>query len=370
MIGLLLADIALTFFGNSKPASVGLAGQLSTVNSIGEAAVALAMGFLVVRFRHKLLYLSGVFLVIASAVGSFLAPTLQWMQVFYFLEGIGSMMTAVIASTLVGNLLADKDKGRVISYVVAAVFLESFVGAPIVNFIAGAEGWRYNFLLFVFPAAVVGLLIALYGIPFKNQKVSEKSESHTISSFRQVFVNRSALFCLLCQFFFIGTSVSLFTLPFFRSQFSLPRTATVYILMAASATYLISSLVTGRLVNKLRAKNLVVVGTLLDGVFIVGLFLAPTLVLSLALNFTHVWFAGMAFASFSCLILDQVPGARGTMISLNSVFGKAGNALTPIIGGLVLGVLSSYSSLGLTLGVMSITGAALVFLFVKNPVNL
>jgi hypothetical protein len=61
MLTLLITDIALTFFGNASQASVGIVSQLSTVNSVGEASIALLMGFLVVRFRHKLLYLSGVF---------------------------------------------------------------------------------------------------------------------------------------------------------------------------------------------------------------------------------------------------------------------------------------------------------------------
>lgn len=324
------------------------------------------MGFLVVQFRHKLLYLSGVFLVIVSAIGNFLAPTLLWMQVFYALEGMGSMMTAIIAATIVGDLLPAKQKGKVISYVVAAVFLVPLAGAPLINYIADTQGWRYNFLLFVFPAALIGLLIALYGVPFKAENLGF-SKSSTLNSFKQVFVNRSAVSCLISQFFFVGTSIALFTLPFFREQFSLPRTATVSILMAASGVYVLSILVTGRLVNKLRTKNLVILGTLLDGVFIIGLFLAPSLWISLALNFTHVWFAGMTIASFSCLVLDQVPDSRGTMISLNRVFGKAGDALTPVVGGLVLVAFASYSPLGLALGAMSIIGAGIVFFFVHNP---
>lgn len=359
-------DIAISFFGNSSPTSIGIAGQISTVNSLGEVAIALLMGFLVVRFRHKGLYLSGVFLVIASAIGNFLAPTLLWMQVFYFLEGMGSMIITIIAYTLIGDLLPANQKGKVVSYVVASLFLVSFAFPPLINFIADNTGWRYNFLLFVFPAALLGLLIAIYGIPNKVEGPKSKKSS-ALSSFKQVLVNRSAVACLLSQFFFVGVSIALFTLPFFREQFLLPRSATVYILMIASGIYVFSILVTGKLVNKIGAKNLVMIGTLFDGLFIIGLFNAPSLWISLPLNFTHVWFAGMAIASFSCLIIDQVPSSRGTMISLNRVFGKVGDALTPVVGGLVLVGFASYNSLGFILGGMSIIGAAAVFLFVHNP---
>jgi MFS family permease len=234
ILTLLLADIAIEFFGNANQTSIGIAGQLSTVNSIGEAVIALLMGFLVIKFRHKALYLSGVFLVVASAIGNFLAPNLLWMQAFYFLEGTGSMMTAIIAATIIGDILPMKQKGKVISYVVAAAYLVPVAGTLLINYIAEVPGWRYNYLLFVLPAAVTGLLISTYGIPAKNKKPTT-TKNPTINSFKHVFVSRSAVSCLLCQFFFVGSSIAVFTLPFFRTQFSLPRTSTAYILIAASS---------------------------------------------------------------------------------------------------------------------------------------
>jgi predicted MFS family arabinose efflux permease len=365
VLTLLLIEIAVSFFGNSSPASIAKAGQLSTINSLAEAAIAVAMGFLVIRFRHKALYLSGVFIVIVSAIGNFFAPTLLWMQAFYFLEGLGSMIVLIIATTLVGDLLPTKQKGKAISYIIASIFLVSFAFPPLISYIAGSEGWRYNFLLFVFPAAVVGLVIVLYGVPIHAK--GEKSNTSIVGSFRKVLSNRSATACLLCQFFLVGASVALFTLPFFVSQFGLPREDRVYILMTASGIYVLSGLVTGRLVNRLKSKNLVIMGALFDGIFITALFLAPSLWTSLAFNFVHVWFAGMALASFPCLVLDQIPTSRGTMVSLSRAFSKAGDALTPALGGLLLLMFSSYSLLGATLGTLSIIGAIVVLAFVHNP---
>lgn len=363
---LLLIEIATTFFGNSSPASIAKAGQLSTINSIAEATIAVAMGFLVVRFRHKALYLSGVFMVIISAIGNFFAPALLWMQVFYFLEGLGSMMVLIIATTLVGDLLPTKQKGKAISYIIASIFLVSFAFPPLISYIAGSEGWRYNFLLFVLPAAIVGLVASLYGVPLQS-KVVKSENSSIIGSFRKVFSNRSATACLLCQFFLVGASIGLFTLPFFVNQFKLPVGDRVYILMAASGIYVLSGLVTGMLVNRLKAKNLVILGALFDGICIIALFRAPSLWTSLAFNFTHVWFAGMALAAFPCLILDQVPTSRGTMVSLSRAFSKGGDALAPALGGLLLALFSSYSILGTALGTLSIIGAIVVLAAVRNP---
>jgi predicted MFS family arabinose efflux permease len=365
VLGLLSADIAITFFGNSQPSSVGITGQLSTVNSIAEVAIALLMGFLVLQFRHKLLYLSGVIIIAISTIGNFLAPTFFWLEVFYALEGIGSMVTIIIASTIIGNMLPVSQKGKAISYFFSAAFIIPILGAFLITSIADIAGWRYNFLLFALPTAIVGLILILYGVPSKTEDLSQPKRP-ALQNFKEVFSSRSAAACLLSQFFFVGVTIALFTIPFFRAQFNIPRSYTAFILIAASAIYIVSGLATGRIINRFTAKRLVVLGTFLDGIFIIVLFFAPTLWLALLFDFAHVFVAGMAYTSFGCLVLDQVPKSRGTMISMSKVFTKAGDSIAAAIGGLMLVWFSSYSALGIALGAISMCASAVILLLAKN----
>jgi MFS family permease len=326
------------------------------------------MGVLIVRFKNKPLILTGALLVLVAAAGGYMAPTLFWMQVFYALEGIGSAIAGVALVTLVGDLLPSKRKAKTISYTVAAVFLASLIGMLVIRYLAGVGGWRYAFLFFALPVSVAGLVLAFFSVPSVPQiQRSTTGTGDYKESFGKVLGNKSAAFCLFSQFLFVGLSIAVFTIAYFQRQFSLSIGNSAYVVMAATSVYVASSVVTGRLIGRFGSKTLSIVGVLLDGFLIMGIFLAPNLWSSLALDFLHCWFSGMAISSFACLALDQIPESRGTMMSLTRAFSGFGNATSTAVGGLVLVFLSSYPTMGLVLGAMSVAASAMLFFLVKQP---
>jgi MFS family permease len=377
ILTLLSRDIARTFFPSSfaagasqeaQTAAVGWVTQLNTVNLVAEVAVALLMGVLIIRFKNKPLILTGALLILVSAVGNSVASTLFWLQVFYALEGIGSVVAGVALVTLVGDILPSNRKAKAISYIVAAVFLASIVGFLVIPPLRGVGGWRYAFLFFGLPVSVVGLVLAFFSVPSVPQM--QRSTTGTgiyKESFRKVLVNKSAASCLFSRFFFVGASIAFFTIPYFQQQFSLSVGNSAYVAIAALLVYAASSVVTGRLIGKCGSKTLATVGVLLDGFLIMGIFLAPNLWSSLAFNLSHCWFSGMAISSFACLVLDQIPDARGTMMSLTRVFTTAGDATSAAVGGFMLIFFLSYPIMGLALGAMSVAAGAIVFFLVKQP---
>lgn len=368
IIILLLSDIALTFFGSSSPASVGATGQVSTVNSAAEAVFAVLMGFLAVRFRHKHLFLVGTLLIAISAVGDFLAPTFFLIQVFFAVEGIGSVMVAIIGLTLLGDMLPSNKKGKAVSYAISTAMFGGIIGTPIIGLIAGFGGWRYSFLLYAFPVSVVCLILAFFGIPSvsRKQQVVDKKGNY-IGSFKQVLLNKSAASCLISQLLSVFQIVGIYAIAFFQGQFSVPLSSAVFIVMGSTSFMTVGSLVAGRIINRFGRKRITIIGSILDGVFLVGVFLMPNLWAALAFNFVHVFFAAMAFSAFNCLALDQVPQSRGTMMSLTLVFSKIGSTIGAAVGGLVLVLFSSFQVLGLVFGAMSIGAAAIFFFWTEEP---
>jgi MFS family permease len=368
ILTLLLSQIALTFFGSSSPASVGFAGQIGTVNSAAEAVFAVLTGFLAVRFRHKPLFLVGVLLVTVSAVGNFLAPTFVLMQVFFAVEGIGSVIVAITGLTLIGDMLPPSKKPKAVSYVLSAVFFGGIVGAPIIGLITGFGGWRYSFLLYALPVSVICLIMAFFGIPSvpRGQQVAARKENY-IGSFKQVLLNKSAASCLVSQLLSVAQIVGIYAIAFFQGQFLAPISSAVYIVMGSASLMIVGSLVAGRIVNRFGRKRTTVLCSILDGVFLISVFLMPNLWAALTFNFVHVLFMAMAIAAFNCLALDQVPQSRGTMMSLTSVFGKIGNTIAAAVGELVLVLFSSFQLLGLAFGVMTIATAAILSVLTKDP---
>ena len=369
---LLTREIGATFFGSDTQATVGITSQLSTIGFAAAVATGVAMSVLVIRFGHKSLLLTGVTLQVVSAAGAFLAPTFLWLLVFFAMEGVGSVLSGIAFITLIGDFVPQNRKAKAVSYITAAFFLASFVGARLISAVADLGTWRYAYLLLGLPFATAALVVSFFGIPSTSHEHKPAvSWKEYVRSFKHIFLNKSAAACLVASLFFTGI-IGLFAINFFRQQFwsdlplSLQAQYASYVVMVSTLLFAVGSLVAGRLANRFGVKTLTVVGALGDGIFILLLFLSPNVWMALAFDWLHVWFAATAGTALSCLALDQVPEARGTMMSMKSVFGNIGNTIAPAIGGVLL-VWASYQALGLVLGAMSIIASAIILLIAKDP---
>ena len=89
---------------------------------------------------------------------------------------------------------------------------------------------------------------------------------------------------------------------------------------------------------------------------------------SLAFWLAATFFVGVNAASFTSLILEQVPGFRGTMMSLNQSFRSLGLILGISLSGLVLNLYSNnFHIIMVMFGVAAVAAAAVLFLFAKDP---
>ena len=365
---LLNVDIAATF-----QVPVGVTSQLSTVSSAAQVVVGLLMGFLIVRFRLKSLIVVALVVEAISGVGIFLAPTLSWMQVFFAIGGISSVMAPIAVITLIGDLLSSNKKAKVVSWIFAAAFLASLVGAFMVNFFADVGGWRFSFLMLNLPTAVVSLVIVFFSVPSRTHAPQPKFDKGAyVRSFKQVLLNKSAAACLIAGVLTVGTTAGIFLNTFWRLQYLLPREYTVYMTQGVMVTAIVGSLVGGRLVNKFGRKPLAVAATLVAGVLGIAVWFAPNLWTALALSFLSVVVSSIGGVAFTCLVLDQVPKSRGTMMSLNHVFGDVGNTIQPAVGGALLvlfasDLLFSYQAVGLVFAAMTFATAAIIYFLTKDP---
>jgi predicted MFS family arabinose efflux permease len=364
MLQLFLVDIGSTF-----NVSVGVASQLATVNHAGELVSALLMGFLAVRLRYKPLILAGILLVVFSAVGSFFAPDFATMQVFFALEGIGTVMFSVMALTMIGDAFAPRKRAKAVSYLMAALFGMALVSFPLSGFVANIAGWRSNFVLQTLPVALAGLILALFIVPSKlNEQTVTVRKASYLESFKQVLTDKSATACLASQILAAaGSMASIFGIALYRERFSVPLNFTVVIAMASLAIFIVGSMVAGRLTNKFGAKLTTVIGTFLCGVFTMIYFFIPNLWATLVFNFLSSWFASIGVTAYTCLALAQVPKSRGTMMSLNRAVEALGTTIGPAVGGALLVLtFGFYGVVGLALGGMFVTSAMFRFFLAKD----
>ena len=278
VLSLFLPEIAETFFGSTNKTAIGLVSQTSTVNNTAEVIFAFVMSVLVVRFKHKSLLTLGIVLVIFSAIGSFLAPDFLTFQIFFAMEGAGSIMVSVLAITLIGDTFDLNKKARAAGWYSAGIYMAALIGTPILLLVANIAGWRSVFLLFILPVSLLGLILAYTSIPFKSNTQKPKNEKGIyIKSIKQVLLNKSAASCLIGTIVGATAVVALFILTFYRQQFSLSRDWAVGIALINASLFIVGSLVGGRLVNRFGSKPIAVSCTLISGIFVITFFNLQTL---------------------------------------------------------------------------------------------
>jgi DHA1 family purine base/nucleoside efflux pump-like MFS transporter len=363
LVVLLLIEIAQSF-----GSSVGATGQIQTVSSIIAIISALLMGALSVRFQHKTLLMIGLGFLALSALGCFIAPNFIAMFTAYALSGLGTAMTFPMTNALVGEHLPLHKRSRAIGMITAGMGLAGVVSPPLISYIANLSEWRYAFLIYILPIPVVGLLLAAWGLPTGPPSSDSESAGRLAKGFRAVLANRSALACAAGAILAIAAWQGLvfYGISFFRQRFLVASAGSSAILSSLALTYTLGALWSGQLVDRFGRKPFTVFSVL---AFSICLFLArnlPNMWLSLGIEYLGAFSGGLMATASSSLALEQVPGFRGTMMSISMAASGLGAALGSAIGGMVLQWFG-WRVLGIALGLMGLMAAVIYILLAVDP---
>ncbi len=276
LAALLLIDIGYTF-----NTTVGVTGQINTSYSVAAFIFAIITSILSVKFRHKSLLLAGVLLQTVAALGCFFAPDFLSLLAFYSLSGAGYAIVNPMTFTLVGEHFPLEKRAKAIGMIVAGGASSYVFGAPIIVLIAGFGGWRLPLLGFVIPVLLTSLLMAFLGLPTASGNRGISSDAKTNLNFKQVFLNRSAVACLVGDAFRSAAFVAivLYGVSFFRQRFLVPPEPASLVLLGGAAAYVLGSLIAGRFVNKFGRKPSTVLTAFLSGAFTVSFVLVPNILL-------------------------------------------------------------------------------------------
>jgi DHA1 family putative efflux transporter-like MFS transporter len=361
---LLLIEIAQAF-----NTSVGVAGQLRTLQSTIATIFAVFMGLLSIRFDHKQLYVSGILLVALSYISCFFAPEFNYMMLSYALMGLGLAIYAPMRTTLAGDLLPLDERPKAISVAIAGMAVPFLVGTIIIGYISQASGWRSAFLIYALPLQIISLIIAYFGVPSTSSKMRRNVKLRDyINDFKSVFVNISAVACLL-GFVFSSSTWLFFTLygmTYIRGVLGVSTSVASLFMVVTSLLFTVGSLLGGRFVGKFGRKPTTLVPVLIVGLVVM---INPSLrlfSLFVALSCLGAFLGGVMFTAIRSLTVEQIPELRGTVMSLGTAGMQFGYALGSGIGGMVL-ILYNYQTLGLVLGGMGVLGAVILQVFAKDP---
>ena len=369
LAGVYLHDLAVAFFGSSDPAFVAITSQLGTVSSVVSVAVGLLLGALSVRFNHKKLMVLGTSFIPVGAVGCFLAPNFLFLQIFYALEGIGTIVAGVMAIVLVGEMLSLSERPKATGWIYTGPAIAGIAANLVISlFFSGADGWRQFLLWFALPVSLIALAVAYFGVPSQTQKQAGTVEKEAyLSSYKKVFLRKSAAACLIGNMIkMAGALWIIYLVAFLMTKFNLPLTEGALVFMGVTVAMTVSHPAGGYLVNKLGRKNLLVATTIIQSATVPLIAFVPDLWVVIGIAFAAVIVGGLGLPASANLALEQVPESRTTMMSFNTVLMTVGGGLATAVGGLALAFFD-YTGMFLTFAALGFAAAAIFLFWTKDP---
>jgi predicted MFS family arabinose efflux permease len=328
----------------------------------------LLLGVLSIRFRIKSLLVLGLVVMTVSTLGCFAAPNYLAMLAFYSMITLGGAIALPMTSTLVASHFLIHQRSQVLGWLVAGGGLAVSFGAPI---IARIGDWRLAFLGYVFPFALLSVPLAVTCIPSEHQEtVPSRQFTQYIGSFKAILANKSALACLAGNA--LGNAgwqaIFLYSSSFFRQRYYVSTELASLLVFGGALCVTLGGLLSGRVVNRVGRKRLVVLVSGLLGVCLMAYTVVPSLWFATAARFLGSWLAGMMFSASASLELEQLPRFRGTMMSISAAMQSVGSAIGAAIGGFTL-LVYDYELIGVSLGALAVIGAIIVHLFAVDPIS-
>ena len=363
-----LAALLLIDIGDTFGTTVGVTSQINTSYSIAAVVFALLASVLSLKLKSKPLLLAGIFLMVVSVLGCYFAPDFVTLFVFFSISGAGYALVNPMTFALVGEHFPLEKRSGAIGLVVASGALVYVLGAPVIALMSGFGGWRFPLSGFVLPILLASLLMGFVGLPSASRNRNALSNSETPSGFKEIFMSKSAVACLVGDTFRSAAFVAVlfYSTSFFRERFSLPTDLASLILLSGALSYVVGSLTAGQLVKRLGRKPATVLTALLSGIFTVAYVFVPIIEISIALMLVAAWFFGMLASSANSLTLEQIPNHRGPMMSIDTAVINVGSAVGSAIGGLAL-LHFGYEGLASALGAIGIVSAIVFSLLAKDP---
>jgi len=365
LLSLLLIDIGLSF-----GCSVGVMGQISTAYSIASFIAAMLMAALSIQFQHKNLLLTGLGLRVIAAIGCAYVPVYNMMATLYVLNGFGTALVAPMTISLTAEHLPREKRASAIGWIITGMALSYVIGSLAISYISGIGGWRLPYLAFVLPITFISFIFVFFSVPTSTIIRTEDNRGELLDGFKRIISNRSAMACLLGLMFQTSAfnSIGTYSASYFRQSFGVSTTFASLFFMSGAICYALGSQAAGKLMNRTGSKKLWIITSLISAVGMIVAMLGIDIWLSLVLIISGFGLLGTAFTASNNLTLIQVPGYRGTMMSLFSAANALGLAIGAAVGGIIL-ISFDYNFLGIGIGSFMLLSAITVHAFAIESIS-
>ncbi|MCP9962850.1 MFS transporter [Streptomyces somaliensis] len=336
-----------------------------TYNFFGYCLGALAHGPLSDRFGRRGVMLAGNAVMLVGALGCAVAPTIEFLLVSRFVQGVGASTSVVLVFVIIADVYEGDRMLRMFGLTNAAMSTFMTAAPALGGLVNRTLGWRGNYAV-VFAVTLVSLVLMVLFLPETKTERAGVSARRVAGDYRRLlrsgeFVAASLVPSLLFAAYMVFITASSFL---YTDTFGLSTPAFAGHLLVVVASFAVTSLLAVRITALLGGPGRTVACGLAAAVAGVALLLVlgdgpvPTTV---SLTLFCVGFAAVYPVVFG-RSLQVLPELQGAASSLN----MSGRALLVT---LFTGVASSLftGDAVVTAGVMAVATAAAVPLALVGP---
>ncbi|MCZ8377434.1 multidrug effflux MFS transporter [Mycobacterium sp. CPCC 205372] len=311
-----------------------------TTFMIGLAIGQLVIGPLSDRFGRRPLMLAGTLVCVLAGAACALAPTIELLTVFRFLQGFSGAAGVVLSRAVVSDRAHGAAAARVFSLMMIINGVAPVVAPLLGGSLMGLIGWRGVFWIITGLAAAMFVgVVAVLGETHPEERRMTGGVAAMLRDARSVLTNRHYIgytaafaFSFAVMFAYIAAS------PFVLQNVLGLSEITYAMAFAANAVGLVlMNALNARIVGRFGQRRLLALGTSLLVVFaallLVDAVLGPVLWATLVLLWGTVTSLGLVMANATSLALDEVRATAGTGSAMLGAlqFGLAA-VVSPLVG--------------------------------------
>jgi len=318
--------------------SVGKAGILVVVYSLGAGVAAFLSGKLSDHYGRRRFLLAGVMIFALASALAFRSQSFGGLLAARALTGLGAGTISTCSIAFAGDWFPYAVRGRAIGLISTAYFAAPILGVPLAAQVADRFGWRHSFLMF----ALLGLAVTLSSLTIPREArildgVS-KGRASTTRIFQSFLARRDTSAALVIAFLVSGGLVGFLTYigQWLHSHFGISTRGIGWVFMLGGLVAVAGSPLGGILSDRLGKRTVAI---------------ASNVVLALAIAVVPffpwgVWLlivfcvAGLSTAfrqgPLTALITELVSQhQRGFFVALHNISSQLGIALVVLVGGLL-----------------------------------
>lgn len=229
-------------------------------NFLGFGLGAALYGPLSDHYGRRPLMIWGNAILLLGAVGCVVAPSIPFLMIARFIQGLGASTSAVVIFAIIADVYPNQDKATQLIGIMNAVFSTLIAIAPVMGgFINQAVGWRGNYGVVALICGISWVFLLLF-LPETHQKKTSFRLANVVAGYGQLFRCLAFISASFVPSLAYSGMLSFVTQASFLYTEAFEVSLLTYVFHQATIVAIFSmvSLLSGRILSKIQARTCVV----------------------------------------------------------------------------------------------------------------